>query len=54
MTSLIVDFMAFRWSFVWGIMSQKGTTKCGAVAQFFNNDDPSNKAVSIVTKYFFI
>ena len=22
------------WAFVWGIICQKGTTKCGAVAQF--------------------
>ena len=29
------------WAFVWGIICQKGTTKCGPVAQFFTSDDPS-------------
>ena len=28
-------------SFVWGIICQKGTTKCGAVAQFFTSDNLS-------------
>ena len=29
------------WAFVWGIIFQKGTTKCGAVAQFFTSDNLS-------------
>ena len=33
---------------VWGIMCQKRTTKCGALAQFFTSDDPCSISVCLL------